>query len=231
MIRSKLTYSNVMATFAVFLALGGGAYAAVKLPRNSVGPKQLKNKAVTPKKVAPATVRLFKGQKGDPGAPGAPGANGDTGAPGAAGQPGAPGQPGSPAASAFGGGGFVPNNSSGATVATYCGPADTQLNNSCTTTEATQQDTLAVLTPNAPIVARDLFVLTAGTQFSVETFTLRFEGTDTSVACTVSFTNNCNSGSATAVIPPGSRILLKVESSTGGGGSYGFWFGWRATTP
>jgi hypothetical protein len=31
-----------MATIAVFLALGGGAYAALKLPKNSVGAKQLK---------------------------------------------------------------------------------------------------------------------------------------------------------------------------------------------
>jgi Collagen triple helix repeat (20 copies) len=235
-IRAKFTYSNVMATIAVFIALGGGAYAAVKLPASSVGPKQLKNRAVTPRKVAPATVRLFKGQKGDQGAPGATGAQGQQGEPGAPGSPGqpgspgTPGQPGSPAASAFGGGGFVPNNPSAATVATYCGPADTQANNSCTTDEATQQNTLSLLTPNAPIVARDLFVRTNGTQFEVETFTLRFEGTDTSVACTVFFANNCNSGSASAVIPPGSRILLKIESATNGG-SYGFWFGWRATTP
>src|SRR4051794_13795005 len=34
-IRSALTYANVMATVAVFLALGGGAYAALKLPKNS----------------------------------------------------------------------------------------------------------------------------------------------------------------------------------------------------
>jgi hypothetical protein len=35
-----------MATIAVFLALGGGAYAALKLPKNSVGPKQIKPNAV-----------------------------------------------------------------------------------------------------------------------------------------------------------------------------------------
>ena len=46
MIRSRLSYANVMATIAVFLALGGGAYAA-SLKRNSVGPKQLKPNAVT----------------------------------------------------------------------------------------------------------------------------------------------------------------------------------------
>jgi hypothetical protein len=35
-IRAHLTYSNVMATLAVFLVLGGGAYAAFHLPKNSV---------------------------------------------------------------------------------------------------------------------------------------------------------------------------------------------------
>ena len=218
-----------MATFAVFVALGGGAYAAVTLPRNSVGPRQLKNKAVTPKKVAPATVRLFKGQKGDPGAPGAPGAKGDAGAPGAGGQPGAPGQPGSPAASSFGGGGFV-GSSGGSTVVNYCGPADRQANNTCTTDEGTQLNTLSLMSPNATIVARDLSVRMAGSGFPQQTFTLRVEGTDTSVACTLVGTETCNSGTATAEIPPGSRILLKIESLPFGS-SYGFWFGWRATTP
>ena len=50
-LRGRLTYANVMATIAVFIALGGAAYAAVKLPKNSVGTKQLKNGAVTAEKV------------------------------------------------------------------------------------------------------------------------------------------------------------------------------------
>ncbi len=45
-IRSKLSYANVMATVAVFLALGGGATAALKLNKNSVGSKQIKKNAV-----------------------------------------------------------------------------------------------------------------------------------------------------------------------------------------
>jgi len=49
-LRSRLTYANAMSTIAVFIALGGGAYA-VSVPRNSVGPKQLKNNAVTSAKV------------------------------------------------------------------------------------------------------------------------------------------------------------------------------------
>jgi hypothetical protein len=50
-LRGSLTYANVMATIAMFLALGGGAYA-VSVPRNSVGTSQLKGQAVTAKKIA-----------------------------------------------------------------------------------------------------------------------------------------------------------------------------------
>jgi hypothetical protein len=48
-LRTKLSYANVMATIAVFMVLGGGAYAAIKVPKNSVGTKQLKKKAVARK--------------------------------------------------------------------------------------------------------------------------------------------------------------------------------------
>ncbi|HTT93766.1 MAG TPA: hypothetical protein VMF55_03785 [Solirubrobacterales bacterium] len=50
-IRGRLTYANVMATIAVFIALGGASYAAVKLPKNSVGTKQIKKEAVTAAKI------------------------------------------------------------------------------------------------------------------------------------------------------------------------------------
>jgi hypothetical protein len=48
--KSCLTYSNVMATVAVFLAMGGAAYAFT-VPENSVGSKQLKTRAVTSHKI------------------------------------------------------------------------------------------------------------------------------------------------------------------------------------
>jgi hypothetical protein len=57
---TRLSYANVVATVAVFLALGGGAYAAFKLPKNSVGTKQLKNGAVTGKKLATGAVTASK---------------------------------------------------------------------------------------------------------------------------------------------------------------------------
>lgn len=79
--RSQLSYANVMATVAVFVALGGSAYAAASLPRNSVGPRQLKKNAVTAPKVKDGSLLLadFKaGQvpRGPQGAPGPQGAQG-----------------------------------------------------------------------------------------------------------------------------------------------------------
>jgi hypothetical protein len=45
--RPKVSYSNAVATIALFIALGGAAVAA-GLPKHSVGAKQLKRGAVTP---------------------------------------------------------------------------------------------------------------------------------------------------------------------------------------
>ncbi len=58
-LRPKLTYSNVIASIALFVALGGAAVAA-GLPRNSVGPNQIKRGAVTTAKLRKAAVRSGK---------------------------------------------------------------------------------------------------------------------------------------------------------------------------
>lgn len=58
-LRKRLSYSNVIATLALFVALGGSA-AAITLPRNSVGPKQLKRGAVTAKALRKAAVKSRK---------------------------------------------------------------------------------------------------------------------------------------------------------------------------
>lgn len=55
-LRRHVTYANVMATIAVFLALGGVSYAAIKLPKNSVGSKQIKRGAVNGAKVKLGTI-------------------------------------------------------------------------------------------------------------------------------------------------------------------------------
>jgi len=80
--------SMIVAALALTAALGGTSYAAIKLPANSVGTKQLKSDAVTGAKVrdsslsasdfaagqlpkGPAGPKGDKGDKGDPGTPGA----------------------------------------------------------------------------------------------------------------------------------------------------------------
>jgi hypothetical protein len=88
--------SNAVAYLALSVALGGTSYAAVNLPRNSVGTTQLKKNAVTSAKIknrsikpadlAPnalqtgaAGARGPQGERGPQGAPGAQGPKGDTG--------------------------------------------------------------------------------------------------------------------------------------------------------
>ena len=46
-----LTFANVVACAALFIALGGASYAAFKLPKNSVGTRQIKAGAVTGAKI------------------------------------------------------------------------------------------------------------------------------------------------------------------------------------
>ncbi len=47
-LRQRLTYANVMATIAVFIALGGTSWAVTQLPRDSVGATQIRSRAVGP---------------------------------------------------------------------------------------------------------------------------------------------------------------------------------------
>jgi hypothetical protein len=65
--RPRPTYSNVVATLALFFALGGGAYAATQLPARSVGTKQLRRQAVTPAKLSPKTLAILAGREGPAG--------------------------------------------------------------------------------------------------------------------------------------------------------------------
>jgi hypothetical protein len=82
--------SLVIACLALFVALGGGAYAAVKLPRNSVGTRQLKTGAVTSAKVKDHSLLAhdFKAGQIPPGSPGAAGQQGPAGPKGDQGPPG-----------------------------------------------------------------------------------------------------------------------------------------------
>jgi len=101
--RPKLTYANVMATVAVFIALGGSAYATITITgrnvknrsltakdikKNSLTTREVRNGALLARDFAagqlPAGPPGPKGDKGDRGATGLTGQTGQTGAPGTA---------------------------------------------------------------------------------------------------------------------------------------------------
>jgi hypothetical protein len=90
-LRSKLTYANVMATIAVFIALGGSSYAALRITGKNVtdgtlSGKDIKNQSLTggdvkngtlaptdfKRDALPAGPRGEQGPQGEPGPPGAP---------------------------------------------------------------------------------------------------------------------------------------------------------------
>jgi hypothetical protein len=87
-----------VALLALFVALGGTSYAAMQLPRNSVGAKQLKRNAVTSAKVKNGSLRARDFNRADlpRGAQGPAGPQGPSGAAGPQGPRGLQGPAGPP---------------------------------------------------------------------------------------------------------------------------------------
>jgi hypothetical protein len=63
-LRERITYANVVATLALFLALCSGAVAASQLAKNSVGSRQLKKNSVTSVKIKKNAVNGSKVKDG-----------------------------------------------------------------------------------------------------------------------------------------------------------------------
>jgi hypothetical protein len=91
-VRHRPSPAMLVALLALVLALGGTSYAAIKLPKNSVGSKQIKRDAVTGDKVKDASLfandfaagQIPKGPAGEPGPAGPAGPQGPPGPPGPA---------------------------------------------------------------------------------------------------------------------------------------------------
>jgi hypothetical protein len=90
-VSGRLTYANVMATLAMFIAVGGAsAFAASQLGKNSVGAKQIRTGAVRSAEVKDRSLlakdfksgQLPTGGNGEVGTKGAPGSQGEPGKPG-----------------------------------------------------------------------------------------------------------------------------------------------------
>jgi hypothetical protein len=102
--RSHVSFANVTALLALFVALSGTAYAAVKLPKNSVGARQIKKNGVGASEIKRSGVgtsevrngslrladfnasQLPEGAQGPQGPAGAKGDKGDKGETGTVGQ-------------------------------------------------------------------------------------------------------------------------------------------------
>ena len=235
--RQRLSYANVMATVAVFIALGGTSYAALKITgkhvvNGSLTGKDLKNNSVKSADVAGLTAADFK----EPLPSGPQGAKGDTGAAGAKGDIGAVGPTG-PAGSAGSEGGRGATGPTGPAGAADPGILMARIEgidacavaaSSCTSTGApsgisdavggnTQQ---TMLSPPYPIRVRDLNVRLnsapgAGAYRSVGVHPLN---TPVVLTCTVTGENQTCSNTADEIVIPAStrfNIELRGDATTG----------------
>jgi len=124
--RLRPTYANVVATLALFVALGGGAYAAIELGKNSVRSKHIKNGQVKSRDIRDRTIAgkdlsdglLTAGKDGATGPRGPAGQKGATGPQGAQGPQGPAGLRGSAIVASVNGG---PQVSGGPQVGAYGG--------------------------------------------------------------------------------------------------------------
>lgn len=176
-------------------------------------------------------VEISWNQAGQPGPPGPQGANGE---------PGTPGADGSDAASALTGrveGALIfDDDPTGSPTETtrYAEPSGSSEH-----VHLLDEAMRTHLSPNATIVARDLAVkaLMSGSG-DTATFTLRDDGVDTAVSCTITVTSpssnvvqTCDSGASTATILPGSELSLEITVNGTTLIKPPVLFAWRATSP
>ena len=193
-IRSRLTFANVLSCLALFIALGGAAYAATKLPKNSVGSKQIKKEAVTPAKLSKSAKSTLAGPAGPAGPKGPKGATGATGARGLKGDTGAKGDTGP--------------QGPGATTLTYDAAASASPTPTVVGTVLGVTFSAECSIPGAGEAEVKLFVLTSDGSLRWDTGT---ETTD----------NGTNEGRSSSVNAPAGTILAptpiaEVKATSGG---------------
>lgn len=192
-------------------------------PKGDAGPQGERGTAG-----GPAGPQGDAGPQGETGADGPAGPQGDPGPQGGVG-PAGPTGPAGPAGPA----GAAASASYGRLVSLGAGTGFATPTGSTGVTPVTESD-VAYLSPNQTIVAKDLSVKvrTPAAGGGSRHFTLRDDGADTAVTCTIGGPNTtCNSGAATATISAGSDLSIEVTENGGAPGSTTVLFGWRATTP
>jgi hypothetical protein len=198
----------VVALIALFIAMSGSSYAALKigtrnLKNSSVTSAKIKNRTIASEDLSRRTREALKGQKGDSGQ------KGDKGDKGAPGTPGASMITGATGGSVAGGSGFTTTAPSG---------VDTNF---------TRQ-----LSPNVTVVASDLAarVSTAPGLGGTATVTLFVNEAVTPLSCTMSDSaTSCGTGASTT-IAPGSTLVMRVSYSSSGSLGIVRW-GFRTLAP
>lgn len=191
-----------VALLALFVALGGTSYAAIKLPKNSVGTRQIKNGAVTGAKVKAHSL-LAKDFKAGQLPAGTSGPKGDTG------PQGPPGLSAAPAGSDLASG-------SGAVLSGRMKNMDNIVPDygaaSGTSTVSTTESDVSTLSPDRNLVARDLSVrVTAAPDPSQRVFTLVVNGTKTGLTCTIGGPATACHASGPVSVPADSTLSLEDE--------------------
>ncbi len=215
-LRGKLTYANVMVTLLGFIVLGGGAYAATHLKKNSVGGNQIKANAVTGAKVKnqsltgsdikASTLGLVPNATGAVNADNAVHTANSDNATHAANSDALQGHPapdfGAVMSSLMTGApGLLGTNTLYAPVS---GIGSANGNPIAAET----------LSPQTALIARDLSVqlkVPPGDATLTVTVALRVNGNDTDLSCAITGTNqSCSDTTHAASVPPGSKIVLKM---------------------
>ena len=197
-----------------FVALGGTSYAAIRLPANSVGPRQIKKDAVRSSDVKNSSLlaadfqagQLPAGPRGPQGLPGARGAAGTNGTNGANGAPGPPG----PTASSFA------SHSPGQLVALGIFPAQTQVISLRDGTNGRSGGDIVVPFAGRVFVSASLNIVTPGSLQNAAYVSCR-----PNIALVGSPTTAMDSQGSIIFVPSGSQGMAEVIGSADvGPGTY-----------
>jgi hypothetical protein len=195
---------NVIGYIALFIALGGTSYAAIKLPANSVGSKQIKAKAVRASEVKDGSLGLaeLSGRA----------ENALQARSGPRGLQGEQGPTGSAAAS------LIQGNTDAALL-TLPSSEDIFAPSGFTATGETGAGATSIQsTPNATVVIRDLFGQVNAPPGAGASRTVRLQAFNPGrilISCTISGTDtSCNSGSQSVEVPPGTQYRASIFTGT-----------------
>jgi hypothetical protein len=190
LLRRRPSPAMVVALLALFVAMGGSSYAALKigtrnLKNSSVTSAKIKNGTVVSKDISRRTRQTLKGQKGDPGEKGVKGDQGSAGSPGS---PGASMLTGATPGSGGSGSGFSTFAPSGVSFGTR------------------------QLSPSVTVIASDLAAQVSNPPGvgGTATIVLYVNEVSTPLACTVSATSSTCVSGATTTIAPGSTLHIRV---------------------